>query len=154
MAATGASAASARRDSARLAETGVAERVHGGLQAIAGRSRAERRAGAGDPLLRQSLDPQYRRQARHRQARGRDVRGRRRRHRQRRHDDLSDGANSCAERRLKILTNSYPLAEFSDPRAEIRVALPGGEVYRDQKLIVVAVRRRRDPALFGRASCS
>src|SRR5436305_1710258 len=36
MAATGASAASARRDAGRLAESGVAERVHGGLQAING----------------------------------------------------------------------------------------------------------------------
>src|SRR4051812_34412235 len=36
MAATGASAASARRDAGRLADAGVAERVHGGLQAIEG----------------------------------------------------------------------------------------------------------------------
>jgi len=34
MAATGVSAASARRDAGRLAESGYAERVHGGLQAI------------------------------------------------------------------------------------------------------------------------
>src|SRR5271156_3253229 len=35
MAATGVSAASARRDAGRLAGMGVAERVHGGIQAIA-----------------------------------------------------------------------------------------------------------------------
>src|SRR5271155_3420798 len=34
MAATGASAASARRDAGRLAEAGLAERVHGGVQAL------------------------------------------------------------------------------------------------------------------------
>src|ERR1700744_5417147 len=34
MSATGASAASARRDAVRLAEAGLAERVHGGLQAV------------------------------------------------------------------------------------------------------------------------
>jgi len=39
-------------------------------------------------------------------------------------------------RRLKILTNSYPLAEFLIHETDNRVALPGGEVYRDQKLIV------------------
>ena len=38
--------------------------------------------------------------------------------------------------RLKILTNSYPLAEFLIHETLNRVALPGGEVYRDQKLIV------------------
>jgi DeoR family transcriptional regulator, ulaG and ulaABCDEF operon transcriptional repressor len=38
--------------------------------------------------------------------------------------------------RLKILTNSYPLAEFLIHETQNRVALPGGEVYRDQKLIV------------------
>src|SRR5208283_2047465 len=38
--------------------------------------------------------------------------------------------------RLKVLTNSYPLAEFLIHETENRVALPGGEVYRQQKLIV------------------
>ena len=44
--------------------------------------------------------------------------------------------NSCATQRLKILTNSYPLAEFLIHETQNRVALPGGEVYREQKLIV------------------
>ena len=44
--------------------------------------------------------------------------------------------SSCARRELKILTNSYPLAEFLIHETQNRVALPGGEVYRDQKLIV------------------
>ena len=44
--------------------------------------------------------------------------------------------SSCAQTRLKILTNSYPLAEFLIHETQNRVALPGGEVYRDQKLIV------------------
>jgi DeoR family ulaG and ulaABCDEF operon transcriptional repressor len=38
--------------------------------------------------------------------------------------------------RLKILTNSYPLAEFLIRETQNRVALPGGEVYREQKIIV------------------
>ncbi len=40
------------------------------------------------------------------------------------------------DKRLKILTNSYPLAEFLIHETQNRVALPGGEVYREQKLIV------------------
>ena len=40
------------------------------------------------------------------------------------------------ERRLKVLTNSYPLAETLIHDSKCRVALPGGEVYREQKLIV------------------
>ena len=40
------------------------------------------------------------------------------------------------ERKLKILTNSYPLAEMLIHESKCRVALPGGEVYREQKLIV------------------
>jgi DeoR family ulaG and ulaABCDEF operon transcriptional repressor len=35
-----------------------------------------------------------------------------------------------------VLTNSYPLAEILIHDSQCRVALPGGEVYRDQKLIV------------------
>ena len=40
------------------------------------------------------------------------------------------------ERRLKVMTNSYPLAELLIHDSNCRVALPGGEVYREQKLIV------------------
>jgi DeoR family transcriptional regulator, ulaG and ulaABCDEF operon transcriptional repressor len=35
-----------------------------------------------------------------------------------------------------VLTNSYPLAELLIHDSKCRVALPGGEVYREQKLIV------------------
>ena len=45
-------------------------------------------------------------------------------------------AEFLRDTRLKILTNSYPLAEFLIRETQNRVALPGGEVYRDQKLIV------------------
>ena len=38
--------------------------------------------------------------------------------------------------RLEILTNSYPLAEFLIRETQNRVVLPGGEVYREQKIIV------------------
>ena len=47
-------------------------------------------------------------------------------------------AQFLRNRKLKVLTNSYPLAEFLIRETENRVALPGGEVYRAQKLIVAA----------------
>jgi DeoR family ulaG and ulaABCDEF operon transcriptional repressor len=40
------------------------------------------------------------------------------------------------DRRLKVLTNSYPLAEVLIRDSQCRVALPGGEVYREERLIV------------------
>jgi DeoR family ulaG and ulaABCDEF operon transcriptional repressor len=132
MAATGASAASARRDAVRLAEAGHAERVHGGLQAVqeaftphAQHSRsfdhslavniAAKRAIArravemcedGDVIIVNGGTTTY---------------------------QMSEYLRRT---RLKILTNSYPLAYFLIHETENRVALPGGEVYRDQKLIV------------------
>ena len=137
MAATGVSAASARRDAGRLAEAGFAERIHGGIQALDGAfSQADGARNARHPLLRRQPHDQYRRQARHRP--------------QRRSRCATDGdvviinggtttfqmAEFLRDRRLKILTNSYPLAEFLIHETQNRVALPGGEVYRDQKLIV------------------
>src|SRR5208283_4617778 len=53
MAATGVSAASARRDAVRLAEIGLAERLHGGIQA---RDSAFSKAMAPTPLATRSFD--------------------------------------------------------------------------------------------------
>jgi DeoR/GlpR family transcriptional regulator of sugar metabolism len=58
------------------------------------------------------------------------------------------------DRRLKMLTNSYPLAEFLIRDSKCRVALPGGEVYREEEADRLPVRRRRDAALFRRSACS
>ena len=76
------------------------------------------------------------RQAGDRARRGRSVRRRRIDHHQRRHDDVRDGRSILRDRRLKVLTNSYPLAEVLIRDSQCRVALPGGEVYREEKLIV------------------
>jgi DeoR family ulaG and ulaABCDEF operon transcriptional repressor len=54
----------------------------------------------------------------------------------RRYSTGSSGRGFLRERRLKVLTNSYPLAETLIRDSKCRVALPGGEVYREQKLIV------------------
>src|SRR5271166_1715643 len=134
MAATGVSAASARRDAVRLAGAGLAERLHGGIQALDGAF-----SKAVSPLATRSFDSSrtvniaakraIARKAVEMCAEGDVV-------------IINGGTTTyqmseflrCA--RLKILTNSYPLAEFLIHETLNRVALPGGEVYRDQKLIV------------------
>ena len=136
MAATGASAASARRDAGRLAEAGYAERLHGGIQAVGD---AFSRPMTPRPLATRSFDASrtiniaakraIARKAVEMCATGDVV-------------IINGGtttfqmAEFLRDTRLKILTNSYPLAEFLIHETQNRVALPGGEVYRDQKLIV------------------
>ncbi len=136
MAATGASAASARRDAVRLAEAGLAERVHGGLQALDG---AFVPASAPQATGSRSFDKSIAVNAAAKRAIAKravemceegDV-------------VIVNGGTTTYQMseylrltRLKILTNSYPLAEFLIHETDNRVALPGGEVYRDQKLIV------------------
>src|SRR5271156_1321373 len=136
MAATGVSAASARRDAGRLAEAGYGERVYGGIQALGG---AFSRRMAQASLETQAFDV------------SRTINIEAKRAIARRALEMCvDGdviiinggtttfqmAEFLRHRRLKILTNSYPLAEFLIRETQNRVALPGGEVYRDQKLIV------------------
>jgi len=136
MAATGVSAASARRDAVRLADMGLAERLHGGIQLPDG---AFSKALQPAPLATRSFDASrtvniaakraIARRAIAMCAEGDVV--------------IVNGGTTTyqmsdflRETRLKIITNSYPLAEFLIHETQNRVALPGGEVYRDQQLIV------------------
>lgn len=136
MAATGASAASARRDAGRLAEAGYGERLHGGIQAVGD---TFSRPTLPRPLATRSFDVSrainieakraIARKAVEMCAAGDVV--------------IINGGTTTFQMaeflrgtRLKILTNSYPLAEFLIHETQNRVALPGGEVYRDQQLIV------------------
>ena len=134
--ATGASEASIRRDFVRLAETGVATRVHGGLEAIGGPAYAPSDAPA---LATRAFDVSHTLNVAAKRAIAKAA-----------VDLCEDGeaiivnggsttfemAAFLRDRRLKVLTNSYPLAEALIRDSKCRVALPGGEVYRDQKLIV------------------
>ncbi len=134
MAATGVSAASARRDAARLAEAGFAERLHGGVQALDGAfsraaSRLATRSFDSSRTVNVEAKRAIARKAVEMCAEGDVV--------------IVNGGTTTyqmseflLDTRLKILTNSYPLAEFLIHETQNRVALPGGEVYRDQKLIV------------------
>jgi DeoR family transcriptional regulator, ulaG and ulaABCDEF operon transcriptional repressor len=136
MAATGVSAASARRDAGRLADAGYAERVYGGVQAVSG-AFSQRLVQAS--LETQSFDV------------SRTINIEAKRAIARRAVEMCiDGdviiinggtttfqmSEFLRAKRMKILTNSYPLAEFLIHETQNRVALPGGEVYREQKIIV------------------
>ncbi len=135
MAATGVSAASARRDAGRMADAGLVDRVHGGVQAIRD---AFSKAMTQKPLATRSFDA------------SRTINIEAKRAIARRAVEMCaagdviiiNGGTTTFEMsdflrhtRLKILTNSYPLAEVLIHETQNRVALPGGEVYRDQKLI-------------------
>jgi DeoR family ulaG and ulaABCDEF operon transcriptional repressor len=135
MQATGVSAASARRDAGRLADSGFAERVHGGLQALG----AAKRTLDQPPLATRAFDV------------SRTINIAAKRAIAKRAVEMCvdgdviivNGGTTTFQMgeffrrtRLKVLTNSYPLAEFLIHETENRVALPGGEVYREQKLIV------------------
>ena len=136
MAATGVSAASARRDAGRLAQAGYGERVYGGIQALGG---ALSRRMTQESLGTQAFDV----------SRAINVEAKRAIAR-RAVEMCVDGdaiiinggtttyemADFLRHTRLKILTNSYPLAEFLIRETHNRVALPGGEVYREQKIVV------------------
>jgi DeoR family ulaG and ulaABCDEF operon transcriptional repressor len=131
MAATGVSAASARRDAGRLAEAGFAMRVHGGVHAV--------EFAAPPTLATRPFDDSQTTNVEAKRAIARQA-----------VELCADGeaiivnggtttyqmAPFLRDRRLKVLTNSYPLAEFLIHETENRVALPGGDVYRAQKMII------------------
>jgi DeoR family transcriptional regulator, ulaG and ulaABCDEF operon transcriptional repressor len=134
-AATGASAASIRRDFAKLADLGLARRVHGALESL------ENTSSQSDTpsLATRSFDVSQTLNVSAKRAIAKAA-----------VDLCEDGeaiiinggtttfqmGEFLRDRKLKILTNSYPLAETLIHDSKCRVALPGGEVYREQKLIV------------------
>jgi DeoR family transcriptional regulator, ulaG and ulaABCDEF operon transcriptional repressor len=128
---TGASAATLRRDLSKLEELGQLRRVHGGVEAIELAHQphlATRSFG-----LSQTLNA----------ARKRDV--------------AKAAAAMCVEgesiiinagsttwcmveflrkQRMQILTNSFPIAQELIATSQNRIVLPGGEVYREQGIIL------------------
>lgn len=134
--ATGASAASVRRDFARLAEQGLALRVHGGLEALPDAANAQADI---PPLATRAFDVSQTLNIAAKRAIAKAAVAL-----------CADGetiivnggtttfqmAEYLRDRRLKVLTNSYPLAEVLIHDSKCRVALPGGEVYREQGMIV------------------
>jgi DeoR family ulaG and ulaABCDEF operon transcriptional repressor len=136
MAATGISAASARRDAGRLAEAGLAMRIHGGIhsvEAVGSEANSQQTLATRSFVDSQTTNVEAKRAIARRAV-----------------ELCADGdaiiinggtttfqmARFLRDRRLSVLTNSYPLAELLIHESENRVALPGGEVYRVQKMIV------------------
>lgn len=132
---TGSSPATARRDIARLAERGLVTRVHGGAEA-----RPE--AAADQQALALAAEP---------------FQASRSLHQDRKRAIAAAAAALCADgdsiiinggtttfgmvefiadRQMQILTNSFPLAEALMRSGGNRILLPGGQVYREQGLIL------------------
>jgi DeoR family ulaG and ulaABCDEF operon transcriptional repressor len=126
---TGASAATLRRDLTRLHEMGLVRRVHGGAEALdAGAPRPPAVADGRSDLERQRKRAIARLAA----------------------DLCRDGESIVInggtttfgmveflrERRLQIFTNSFAIAEALMRTSENRIILPGGEIFRDQSIIL------------------
>ncbi|MEQ1951249.1 DeoR/GlpR family DNA-binding transcription regulator [Mesorhizobium sp. CN2-181] len=128
---TGASSATLRRDLARMEEEGLVRRVHGGI------SEPEQKLPAtlGAPTFSsQRVKNADRKSAIAALACGLVEDGE--------SIIINAGTTTFAmvdflrDRRLNILTNSFPIAEALIRGSENRITLPGGEVYREQGIIL------------------
>lgn len=128
---TGASSATLRRDLARLEEDGLVRRVHGGISA----PEQSLPATLGAP----TFSSQRVKNADKKRAIAAAA-----------CELCEDGesiiinagsttfamVNFLRDRRLNILTNSFPIAEALMRGSDNRITLPGGEVYREQGIIL------------------
>jgi DeoR family transcriptional regulator, ulaG and ulaABCDEF operon transcriptional repressor len=131
MQSTGASSATLRRDLVRLEEMGQLRRVHGGVEAVEAPPQhhlATRAFGISQTL-----------NARSKRAVAKAA------------VDLCEDGESIVinagsttwfmveflrTRRLEILTNSFPIAQELIATSQNRIALPGGEIYREQGIVL------------------
>ena len=127
--ATGASPATLRRDLAKLAAAGVVRRVHVGVEA----------AGARPRLATSPFDIGQTRAVAAKRAIARAAAAL-----------CADGetiivnagsttfqmAAFLRERRLQIVTNSFPMAAALVETSDNRVLIPGGEIYREQGIVL------------------
>lgn len=128
---TGASAATLRRDLAKLEEAGLARRVHGGVAAP--------EAGFPEALGAPAFQAERVRNAAAKRAIAQVAAGLCR-------DGesiiINAGTTTFAmvdflrARRLNILTNSFPIAEALIRSSRNRITLPGGEVFREQGIVL------------------
>jgi len=129
--ATGASAASIRRDLAKLADSGAVRRVHGGVELSAAGRPHELGTRAFD--VSRTLNRERKRAVAEAAAAlcidGQSI--------------IINAGSTTFEmveplrtRKLDILTNSFPIAEALMARGQSRVVVPGGEIYRKQAIIL------------------
>jgi DeoR family transcriptional regulator, ulaG and ulaABCDEF operon transcriptional repressor len=131
VASTGASSATLRRDLVKLEEMGQVRRVHGGIEAVEAsqQSHLETRSFG----LSQTLNAGRKREVA-RAAAGLCKDG----------ESIIINAGSTTwfmaeflrQRRMQILTNSFPIAQELIARSQNRIVLPGGELYREQGIIL------------------
>ena len=128
---TRASAATLRRDLTKLAERGLVRRVHGGVQAVGPQAAAKLETASF--TVSQALFAERKRAiARQAVALCRDG-----------ESIIINGGSTTFHMveflrasRLQILTNSFSIAEALVRQSDNRIILPGGEVYRDQNIIL------------------
>jgi len=130
-AAVSASSATLRRDLTKLAAMGQLRRVHGGVEAVDPDHRPLLATRAFD--ISRTLNAERKRAiAKAAVALCKDGEA----------IVINGGTTTfqmvefLADRRLHILTNSFPIAEALVHSSENRIVLPGGEVYREQSLIL------------------
>lgn len=128
---TGVSPATLRRDLTKLAEEGRIRRVHGGVEAVEAVARPHLSALPFD--VGQTRNIEQKRQIA-KAAAALCVDG---------DSIIINGGTTTyqmvdflAGRRLQILTNSFPIAQVLTLTSENRIAIPGGEIYREQGLVI------------------
>jgi DeoR family transcriptional regulator, ulaG and ulaABCDEF operon transcriptional repressor len=128
---TGASAATLRRDLSKLEEMGQIRRVHGGVEAVEAANQPNLSARSFG--LSQSINAERKRLVARAAAKmcedGESI-------------ILNAGSTTwfmtefLRERRMQILTNSFPIAQELIANSDNRIVLPGGEIYREQGIVL------------------
>jgi DeoR family ulaG and ulaABCDEF operon transcriptional repressor len=128
---TGHSAATTRRDIGKLAQQGLLRRVHGGAEAVKPADEPALATRAFDVSLALNLDKKraIARAAAALCADGDSI--------------IINGGTTTfemvpflAERRMQVLTNSFVMADALMRSSRNRILLPGGQIYREQGIIV------------------
>jgi DeoR family transcriptional regulator, ulaG and ulaABCDEF operon transcriptional repressor len=131
VAATKASSATLRRDLVKLEEMGQVRRVHGGIEAVEAAAQSHLATRPFD--VSQALNATRKRDvARTAAAMCSDG------------DSIIINAGSTTwfmaeflrQHRMQILTNSFPIAQELISTSQNRIVLPGGEVYREQGIVL------------------
>lgn len=128
---TGASAATLRRDLAKLDADGLLRRVHGGAQATGALSAPELATASFD-ASRSRFAPQKRAIAKAAAALCEDG------------DSIIVNAGTTTfpmvdflrDKQLQVITNSFPMAQALVANSRNRVVLPGGEIRREQGIVL------------------
>jgi DeoR family transcriptional regulator, ulaG and ulaABCDEF operon transcriptional repressor len=127
----GVSSATLRRDVTKLEDEGLVRRVHGG---VAAPEEAPLHLDGAPSFLSQRVKNWHKKRAIAEMAAGLCADGE--------SIIINGGTTTYAmvdflrDRRLNILTNSFPIAEALIKSSQNRITLPGGEIYREQGIVL------------------